>query len=177
MEENTGKTPADADAAGLTRPLEGAVERLHVAVERFTGLIDRRTVLDKVKDDYADSNTNTQFAYSRTAMAADRTLQAWVRTALSMISFGFTIGKLGQAFNEIQTAGPLGGRTVEVATLAYFLVVLGTLSLAAASIQYWLRIRQLRAQGLPRRISLSFIVANILTVVGGTAFVALVMKL
>jgi len=28
---------------------------------------------------------------SRTMMAADRSLMAWIRTALSMISFGFTI--------------------------------------------------------------------------------------
>ncbi|MEI9889510.1 MAG: DUF202 domain-containing protein [Caulobacteraceae bacterium] len=27
----------------------------------------------------------------RTIMAADRTLMAWIRTALSMLSFGFTI--------------------------------------------------------------------------------------
>ena len=30
----------------------------------------------------------------RTIMAADRTLMAWVRTSLSMLSFGFTIYKV-----------------------------------------------------------------------------------
>ena len=33
-------------------------------------------------------------------MAADRTLMAWIRTTLSMISFGFTIYKFLQAMFE-----------------------------------------------------------------------------
>lgn len=37
-----------------------------------------------------------------TAMAADRTLMAWIRTALSMFTFGFTLFKVLQA---IQAAG------------------------------------------------------------------------
>ena len=32
-------------------------------------------------------------ATERTRMAADRTLMGWIRTALSMIGFGFTIYK------------------------------------------------------------------------------------
>ena len=39
-------------------------------------------------------------SFDRTRMAAERTLMAWVRTALSMISFGFTIYKFLQAMQE-----------------------------------------------------------------------------
>jgi putative membrane protein len=38
----------------------------------------------------------TDLAMERNYLAADRTLMAWMRTSLSMISFGFTIGKLRQ---------------------------------------------------------------------------------
>ena len=37
-----------------------------------------------------------------------RSLMAWLRTSLSMISFGFTIGKLGQTLQEINVTGLRG---------------------------------------------------------------------
>lgn len=39
----------------------------------------------------------TSLAVRRTVMAADRSLMAWIRTGLSMTSFGFTIYELLQA--------------------------------------------------------------------------------
>jgi len=125
------------------------------------------------------AHTRTELALERTAMGAERTLQAWIRTALSMISFGFTIGKLGQAIHEVEVKGilQLSSRTVGIESLAYFLVVLGTSSLAIATFQHWVAIRQLRARGLPRTISLPVLVANLLVLVGGGAFMALVLKL
>ncbi len=44
--------------------------------------------------------TSEDMARLRTSMASDRTLMAWVRTALSMISFGFTIYKFFQYLYE-----------------------------------------------------------------------------
>jgi putative membrane protein len=37
----------------------------------------------------------------RTMMAADRTLMAWIRTSLSMLTFGYTIYKVLQEIREI----------------------------------------------------------------------------
>src|SRR5512137_1808779 len=45
-------------------------------------------------------------ALERTRMAADRTLMGWIRTALSMISFGFTIFKFLEYVQE-QSITPL----------------------------------------------------------------------
>jgi putative membrane protein len=39
-------------------------------------------------------------AIERTRMAADRTLMGWIRTALSMIGFGFTIFKFLEYMKE-----------------------------------------------------------------------------
>ena len=45
-------------------------------------------------------------ALDRNKLAAERTLMAWVRTSLSMISFGFTIYKFLQVIDE-QSAVPI----------------------------------------------------------------------
>lgn len=55
-----------------------------------------------VSDELAQKRTamasqRTRWAADRTLWAADRTFIAWLRTAISMIGFGFAIGKAGDA--------------------------------------------------------------------------------
>jgi putative membrane protein len=120
----------------------------------------------------------TQLAMDRTFLASERTLMAWIRTALSMISFGFTIGKLGKVLEQVEFRGLLGNiRTVSTQTLAFALVILGTLALLGAALQHWRRVRSLRAMGSPREFSITFIVALLLAAVGGFAFTSMVMAL
>jgi putative membrane protein len=122
---------------------------------------------------------NTRLAVERSYLAADRTLMAWIRTALSMISFGFTIGKLGQTVEEVQVEGLVfkGVRMVSIEGVAYLLVVLGTLALFGAVLQYLANTAEYAVMGLRRRVSLSFVVALVLVVLGGFAFTALVLRL
>jgi putative membrane protein len=124
-------------------------------------------------------DVSTRLAAERSYMAADRTLMAWIRTALSMISFGFTLGKLGQSVAEIQVKGiVLGGpRMVSVEGVGYFLVILGTVALLGAVLQYLLSIAEFASMGVRRRASISFFVALVLVVLGGFAFTALVVRL
>ena len=56
--------------------------------------------------------SSTDLSALRTALAAERTLMAWIRTALAMISFGFTIGKLGDALSSANMN--LFGRTTDI---------------------------------------------------------------
>jgi putative membrane protein len=130
----------------------------------------------------ADVNTQlaiarTDLAMERSYLAAERTLMGWIRTSLSMISFGFTIGKLGQALSANQWKGLLGARVVSVQDLAYFLVILGTAALLGAALQHWRRLRELHALGLGNRVSLTLAVALLLTAVGGFAFGSLVLAI
>ena len=46
---------------------------------------------------------NDRLAIDRTRLAAERSLMAWIRTALSMIAFGFTIYKFLQAIQQQST--------------------------------------------------------------------------
>jgi putative membrane protein len=120
----------------------------------------------------------TDLALDRTYLADERTLMAWIRTSLSMISFGFTIGKLGQVLHDVEFKGLLGNtRTVGVKNIAYCLVVLGTAALLAAALQHWRRVRELRAMGLGHPFSITFIVALLLAAVGAFAFTSLVVAL
>jgi putative membrane protein len=67
-------------------------------------------------------------------MAADRTLMAWIRTALSMISFGFTIYKFFQYLRESDVLGQFPGAGPKFIGLT--LVVLGTSLLGLAIVEY-----------------------------------------
>jgi uncharacterized membrane protein YidH (DUF202 family) len=56
-------------------------------VEKTDTQLFAGSVLDEGTD------LNTKLARLRTFQASERTLMAWIRTAISMISFGFTIVK------------------------------------------------------------------------------------
>jgi len=117
----------------------------------------------------------TSLSMSRTALAAERTLMGWIRTTLSMIGFGFTIGKLGQVLSDVK--GLLRFHTFSVRSLSEFLVILGTVSLLVACWQYRNRIRALRSMGLRYERSLTLVVALVLVAVGAFALTTLVMAI
>jgi len=121
------------------------------------------------------AHERTDLAVQRSYMAAERTLMAWIRTTLSMISFGFTLAKLGQVMHDVTIKKLLGGvQLVGVRRIGYFLVILGTVALFGATLQYWLEIRELRTMGLNRKFSISLIVAAVLILLGAFAFTSVI---
>src|SRR5512146_931639 len=75
--------------------------------------------------------------YERTRLAADRTLMSWIRTSVSMISFGFTIFKFFVYLREsnlLSSQLPLHGPR----NLGLGLVGLGTFLLGMAIVEYLL---------------------------------------
>jgi putative membrane protein len=119
-------------------------------------------------------DTRTLLAMDRTYWAAERTLMGWIRTALSMIGFGFTIGKIGQTLQNVEVKGFRGVREIGVDSVAYILVVLGTVSLLAAAVQYSRSVYALQVHGQRVRPSIAFLVALILCAMGIVAFSSLV---
>jgi uncharacterized membrane protein YidH (DUF202 family) len=117
--------------------------------------------------------TTTELALMRSRMSADRTLMAWIRTALSMISFGFTIYKFLQYVREsegveLRAQGPRN--------LGLSLILLGTGALAAASIQHWKLMKSLGAEKTEHIWSLSLTIAWIVSLIGLAAFLSVLMR-
>jgi putative membrane protein len=120
------------------------------------------------------SDPGNDLALTRTIMAADRTLMAWIRTSLAMISFGFTLGKIGDALSSSDVQ--LFGRTKGIESVAYYLVSLGTLALVLAAVQYRIEVARLVPQGVRRRPSVAFVIAVLLSLLGIFVFTDLVTR-
>lgn len=67
-------------------------------------------------------------------MAAERTLMAWIRTSLSMISFGFTIYKFMQAMHSQDPTRLI--RADAPRNVGLTLIAIGTFALILACIQH-----------------------------------------
>jgi inner membrane protein YidH len=122
------------------------------------------------------ADTGNDLALERTLMAAERTLMAWVRTSLALISFGFTLGKLGDALQSAKVV-LWRDRTTDIMGVAYYLVVLGTVALVLAAVQNRLEVAALSRQGLARRPSLAFVIAILMSLLGLFVFTDLVTQL
>jgi len=178
--EKFGQTSSDPASQPQTLDSTGVDDfhgRLRAARSRMEGVLVDALGLRERPTEYGDVDTSTRLSLDRTYMATERTLQAWIRTTLSMISFGFTLGKLAEVLQDVEVKGPFLTRTLSIIGIAYFLVVLGTLALLGAIVQHALAVRELRARGLGGRISIASIVAILLAVIGGFAFTALVLRL
>jgi putative membrane protein len=70
--------------------------------------------------------SSTDLAFMRTILAENRTLMAWIRTAISLISFGFTIYKF---FEETIKTATGSERIVTPRIAGMILIVFGLLSL------------------------------------------------
>jgi putative membrane protein len=117
---------------------------------------------------------NDLLAIDRTRLASERTLMAWVRTALSMITFGFTIYKFLQFIQEqskVSLPRPHAPRN-----LALALIGIGTFVLIVAGIQHWKYVRKLRVVQPNKAWDLALIVASLLALLGLLMFGSIVFR-
>ena len=103
-------------------------------------------------------------ALDRTRLAAGRTLMAWIRTALSMIGFGFTIYKFLQVVQEQSTLPVL--RPQAPRNVGLTLVGIGTFAVIIACVQHWQYIKKLRPDQPYKPWDLTFIVACLIGFLG-----------
>lgn len=120
-------------------------------------------------------DTGTMLALKRSAFAAERTLMAWIRTALSMISFGFTIAKFFEYLEKSERGPTVGvfGRTWSPAVLGLIMMTIGTGSLIVAVIQHRNAMNSFRAEGLTSKWSLALLVGALVALLGIFALITL----
>ncbi len=124
-------------------------------------------------DNYSMTN---ELAKERNRAAAERTLMAWIRTSLSLISFGFGIDRIVTAIDGAfsQKVDPL--RLSRILGLSF--IVIGTLALLAAVFTHRQDLKDIERGRFvyKSRLSLSFVVAIALIGVGVFAFLGILVK-
>lgn len=121
--------------------------------------------------------TSDELARERTRAAADRTLMAWIRTSLSLISFGFGIGKTFELFDAAFPAKHLDPLRASL-VIALSLVILGMLGLLGAIIQHGQELKRLEQGTFTYRapLALTVVVAILLLVIGLFSLVGIIVR-
>ena len=87
-------------------------------------------------------NLTNELAKQRNRDAAERTLMAWIRTCLSLISFGFGLDKIIAAIDRAAASGDVQAqRGVQLVAAGF--VITGILAMAGATVQYRRELRRL----------------------------------
>ena len=98
---------------------------------------------DQATDSPTKIDTSTKLAYQRTRLAQDNAVLAWIRTATSLITFGFTVYKFFQI--ELQgkdhTAQLIGPRGFGLTMIS-----LGLLSILLGTLEHRRAMKELQAQ-------------------------------
>ena len=127
---------------------------------------------------------DTHFGWIRTRLSVERTLMSWVRTAVSLIGFGFAIVQFFERLDQMPGARP--AYTPEAPRyLGLALIGCGILALLISIWQYWWVVRYLRGGSFApvagieeNRVQSPVIAVSILLVcIGLFAFFAVLFRL
>ena len=109
----------------------------------------------------------TDMAASRTLMAADRTLMAWLRTSLSLDSFGFTIYKVLQGLAQ---GGVILRHSDTPRTVGLFMTGMGTLAMLMGTVEYAQALKDLHTYVELTLLRPAFIMAVLMSIMGLALF-------
>ena len=121
----------------------------------------------------AEISVNTKLAIDRTRLAHERTLMAWVRTATSLISFGFTIYKFFQFLREGQA--PAQGM-IGLRAFAMLMIGIGLTALFLATLEHRRDRRRLEVEYGQLPYSLAAVVAALVAVLGVLGFLSVMLR-
>ncbi|MGK7911375.1 MAG: YidH family protein [Synechococcus sp.] len=121
-------------------------------------------------------NPGTELAKERNRAAEERTLMAWIRTCLSLISFGFGIERIiAVLYNQVgDIVDPLRLSRV----LGFSFVALGTVAMLLAALDYRNQLHRIQRNDLiyASRQSPTIFVAYLLALLGCFALVGIILS-
>ena len=120
-------------------------------------------------------DASTKFSFERTLLSHERTQMAWIRTATSLITFGFTIYK----FFQFEIGGQLQQRAHQIIgprEFAIFMNAIGLVALLIATIQNYRYRQNLRKQHFKIPISTSSVVGGLIAALGLFSLIATIFR-
>jgi putative membrane protein len=122
----------------------------------------------------APLDTATRLAFENAYLAHENTQMSWVRTALGMISFGFTIAKFFELVREKQGAH---ATLLDPPTVGILMIVIGLVALALSSVQQARAVKALRERcpSLPK-VSVARTTAGAIWLLGILALLGAILR-
>jgi inner membrane protein YidH len=114
--------------------------------------------------------------FEQSRLAADRTIMSWIRTSLAMIGFGFTIYKFFQYLKESGASPNFPDQRPR--NFGSALVILGTLFLVFATIEYFSFIGRLNKEtGHKFRVTTVAVASVLISLIGLIALADLLFRI
>jgi putative membrane protein len=133
---------------------------------------DEKTV-DQLQSSMPKLDRSTELALARTLAAYERTMMSWIRTATSLITFGFSVYK----FFQLEAPGhTLRNHLIGPRQFAVMLVSIGLFSLVVATLEYRQNMRSLEVEYGQPRTSLAIVVAGLVSLLGILALVLMIFR-
>jgi putative membrane protein len=121
------------------------------------------------------SDAGTSLAIERTWLAHERTMMAWVRTATSLISFGFTIYKFFQL--DLRNRGAAADPLIGPREFALFMIGIGLVALILASVDHRRSLKKMRQTfGVDGGRSTAGLVGGLVSLLGLIAILAVIFR-
>jgi len=98
---------------------------------------------------------------------------AWIRTSLTLISFGFAIGKF---FHGLSEKAPERLPLLSAGSVGSLMILIGLVALVLASVQHGRALKALRVECPSLQPSLAWVIATLLALLGILALLVISLR-